>query len=41
MSREWKHLIIDVAASRLDRDATTRRLKALLRKPPQKRMRAD
>jgi death on curing protein len=30
---EWEELTLDVAASRLDRDATTKRLKALLRKP--------
>jgi death-on-curing protein len=30
---EWEAFVLDVAASRLDRDATTKRLKALLRKP--------
>jgi death on curing protein len=31
-SIEWEKLVLDVAASRLDRDGTTRRLKTLLRK---------
>jgi len=30
-SPEWESLVLDVAASRLDREATTKRLKALLR----------
>jgi death-on-curing protein len=33
---EWERLVIDVAASRLDRDLTTRRLRRLL-KPRRKR----
>jgi death on curing protein len=32
----WEALVIDVAASRLDREETTARLKALLRKPPRR-----
>ena len=34
---EWEQLVLDVAASRVDRDETTRRLKALVRKPRKKR----
>lgn len=30
---KWEELTLDVAASRLDRDATTKRLKTLVRKP--------
>jgi death-on-curing protein len=30
---EWEALVLDVAASRLDRDQTTKRLKALVKKP--------
>ena len=30
---DWERLTLDVAASRLDRDATTKRLKALVKKP--------
>jgi death-on-curing protein len=33
---EWEQLTIDVAGSKLDRDATTRRLKALVKKPRKK-----
>ena len=33
-SDRWEELLIDVAASRLDRDATTRRLRKLLRALP-------
>jgi hypothetical protein len=28
----WEALVLDVAASRIDRDTTTRRLRALLRR---------
>jgi death-on-curing protein len=31
-SGKWEQLVLDVAASRLDRDGTTRRLRALLKK---------
>jgi len=31
-SGEWEELMLDVAASRLDRDGTTKRLRALLRR---------
>jgi death on curing protein len=34
---EWEQLVLDVAASRIDRDGTTRRLKALVKKPRKKR----
>jgi len=34
---DWEALVIDVAASRLDRDETTARLKALWRKPRARR----
>lgn len=34
---EWEALTLDVAASKLDRGQTTRRLKALLRRPRRKR----
>ena len=34
---DWEQLTLDVAASRIDRDETTRRLKALVRKPRKKR----
>lgn len=30
---DWEELVLDVAASRLDRDQTTKRLKALVKKP--------
>ncbi|HVZ65391.1 MAG TPA: type II toxin-antitoxin system death-on-curing family toxin [Lacunisphaera sp.] len=30
---DWEALVLDVAASRLDRDQTTKRLKALVKKP--------
>ena len=33
---EWEHLTLDVAASKLDRDATTKRLKALVGNPRKK-----
>jgi death-on-curing protein len=33
---DWEKLTLDVAGSQLDRDATTRRLKALLKKPRKK-----
>ena len=33
---EWERLTLEVAASKLDRDQTTRRLKALLTKPVKK-----
>lgn len=33
---EWEQLTLDVAGSKLDRDATTRRLKALVKKPRKK-----
>lgn len=33
---QWEEFVLDVAASKLDRDATTRRLRKLL-KPPRKR----
>jgi death on curing protein len=33
---EWEQLPLDVAGSKLDRDATTRRLKALVKKPRKK-----
>lgn len=33
----WEQLVLDVAASRIDRDGTTRRLKALVKKPRKKR----
>lgn len=36
---EWEQLVLDVAASRIDRDGTTRRLKALVKKPRKKRKR--
>jgi death-on-curing protein len=35
-SADWENLLLDVAASKLDRDATTRRLRELL-KPSRKR----
>lgn len=38
---EWEQLTLDVAASKLDRDATTRRLKALVKKPRKKRRRTS
>ena len=31
-SKKWEQLVLDVAASRLDRDGTTKRLKSLLRR---------
>ena len=31
-SEKWEQLVLDVAASRLDRDGTTKRLKALLKR---------
>ena len=31
-SEKWERLVLDVAASRLDRDGTTKRLKSLLRR---------
>lgn len=34
---DWEQLTLDVAGSRLDRDQTTKRLKALVRKPARKR----
>ncbi len=34
---EWEALTLDVAASRIDRDGTTKRLKALLRKSGRKK----
>jgi death-on-curing protein len=34
---EWEALTLDVAASRLDRDQTTARLKALMSQPKKKR----
>lgn len=34
---EWEQLTLDVAGSKLDRDATTKRLKALVKKPRRKR----
>ena len=34
---EWESLIIDVAASRLDRDQTTKRLRRLLKQLPRKK----
>lgn len=34
---DWEQLVLDVAASRIDRDETTRRLKALRRKPAQRK----
>jgi len=34
---EWEELTLDVAASRLDRDATTARLRRLLPKPEAKK----
>lgn len=34
---EWEQLTLDVAASKLDRDATTKRLKRLVKKPRKKR----
>ena len=34
---EWESFVIDVAASRLDRDQTTKRLRQLLRKLPHKK----
>ncbi|MFO0295241.1 MAG: type II toxin-antitoxin system death-on-curing family toxin [Rhodospirillales bacterium] len=36
----WEALVLDVAASRLDRDATTARLRALVRTPRRRRTRA-
>jgi len=33
---EWEDLTLDVAASKLDRDQTTRRLKKLIKKPARK-----
>lgn len=36
----WEALVLDVAASRLDRDATTARLRALVRAPRRRRTRA-
>lgn len=33
----WELLVLDVAASRIDRDETTRRLKSLLRKPARRK----
>lgn len=33
----WEQLLLDVAASRINRDGTTRRLKVLVRKPRKKR----
>lgn len=36
---KWEHLVLDLAASKLDRDQTTARLRALLPKPIQKRKR--
>jgi death on curing protein len=33
---EWESLTLDVAASKLDRDQTTKRLKALMKKPARK-----
>ena len=33
---EWEQLTLDVAGSKLDRDATTKRLKALVKKPRKK-----
>lgn len=33
---EWEALVLDVAASRLDRDQTTKRLKALVKRPGRK-----
>ena len=36
----WEALVLDVAASRLDRDATTARLRALMRAPRRRRTRA-
>ena len=33
----WEALTLDVAASKLDRDRTTRRLRALLKRPRRKR----
>ena len=35
----WEALVLDVAASRLDRDATTARLRALVRPPRRRRSR--
>ena len=32
-SDEWEEFVLDVAASKLDRDATTRRLRKLLKRP--------
>jgi hypothetical protein len=32
-SNHWEKLMLDVAASKLDRDATTRRLRKLLKRP--------
>jgi death on curing protein len=34
---EWESLVIDVAASRLDRDQTTKRLRRLLKQLPRKK----
>ncbi len=36
---EWEALVLDVAASRLDRDATTARLRALVARPPGRKAR--
>ena len=35
-SDEWEEFVLDVAASRLDRDATTRRLRKLLKRLPKR-----
>ncbi|MFM8989799.1 MAG: type II toxin-antitoxin system death-on-curing family toxin [Alphaproteobacteria bacterium] len=37
---EWEALVLDVAASRIDRDATTARLRALVRPPRRRKPRA-
>jgi death on curing protein len=36
-SNQWESLLLDIAASKLDRDATTRRLRKLVRRPRKRR----
>lgn len=36
-AREWETLVLDLAASKLDRDQTTKRLRRLLKQPPRKK----
>jgi hypothetical protein len=37
----WEALVLDVAASRIDRDGTTHRLRSLLRSPRRRKKRQD